>query len=102
MPPWVFGPGHEGGDGQAAGALAVLLAEELLLQLVGPPLVGVVCLCQVPNVSTLQNHLCNTHLLACMLQKMQVSAEESLAVSAHHTSGKAPLRQLHNTCVFSG
>ena len=48
---------HEGGDGQAAGTLAVPLAEELLLQLVCPPLVGSRRRCQVPNVSTLQHHL---------------------------------------------
>ena len=48
---------HEGGEGHAACALLVPLAEELLLQLVGPPLVGARGGRQVPNVSTLQHHL---------------------------------------------
>ncbi len=58
---------HEGGDREAAAALLVPLAEELLLQLVGPPLVGARRRRQVPNVSTLQHHLhaCNTPLGHC-------------------------------------
>jgi len=66
---------HEGGDREAAAALLVPLAEELLLQLVGPPLVGVRRRRQVPNVSTLQHHLhaCNTALGHCTACKCQES-----------------------------
>ncbi len=53
---------HEGGNREAAAALLVPLAEELLFQLVGPSLVGARRRRQVPNVSTLQHHLhaCNS------------------------------------------
>ena len=48
---------HEGGEGEAVGALPVPLPEELLLQLHCPPLVCARPCRQVPNVRTLQQHL---------------------------------------------
>ena len=48
---------HEGGEGEAVGALPVPLPKELLLQLQGPPLVCPGARCQVPYVCTLQHHL---------------------------------------------
>lgn len=58
---------HEGRDREAAAALLVPLTEELLLQLVGPSLVGARRRCQMPNVCTLHHHLhaCNTPLGHC-------------------------------------
>ena len=44
---------HEGGEGEAVGALPVPLPEELLLQLQGPPLVCPGARRQVPYVRTL-------------------------------------------------
>ena len=48
---------HEGGEGEAVGALPVPLPEELLLQLHCPPLVCARPCRQVPYVRTLQHHL---------------------------------------------
>ena len=63
---------HEGGDREAARALLVPLAEELLLQLVGPPLVCARCCCQVPNVSTLQHHL-QTHIMTLLVEHVRIA-----------------------------
>ena len=71
---------HEGGDGEAAAALLVPLAEELLLQLVGPSFVRARRRRQVPNVSTLQHHLrtCNMPLECCTaLQLSRINSSSS-------------------------
>lgn len=94
---------HEGRDGEAACTLLVPLAEELLLQLIGPPLVRARCCCQVPNVSTLQHHL-HTHIMTLLVEHLriaiiafgQISAGPSDTCTAFcghfHTS---PVMQLH-------
>jgi len=99
---------HEGGDGEAAGALLVPLAEELLLQLVGPPLVCARSRRQVPNVSTLQHHLhaCNmasghcTLLVGVFRHRKKMSAHFS-TICMHATACKCQESKAMRSRIFS-